>query len=229
MVEGLELDPGDYNRIVIKLTAEDLNNSHVLESDDTVHTLVTATDGLELSGIALSSGEEAYTIEFDLAQSLQAVGDGYLLTSNGVRVVDSTRSAVLSGTVDEQLFDGVAPCDAKADPEKGNRVYLYEGTGLDAGSLGDVFTSSDETADVIAPFSVGTIVKSGSTSIWGYVFGFLPAGDYTIAFSCDAEEDDPEDFDGLSIPFPTGHLYEVTLSNSDNWICNIEEESPGEC
>jgi hypothetical protein len=230
VIQNLEMEPDTYSGIVINLTDEDINNSHVQESDDSVHTLVTSSGGLELSGIRLSSGSSTHTIEFDLPRSLRydEDNDRYRLTSDGVRVVDNAKSGLLAGVVDEQLFDAVTPCDEKADPLKGNRVYLYEGIGLDTESLGDVFTD-DGGSNVIAPYSVSTILQSSTTGAWEYVFGYLPTGDYTIAFSCDAEEDDPDAYDELPIPFPEDQIYEVSLSTSGNRNCNFDPDSTDAC
>ena len=39
-------------------------------------------------------------------------------------------------------------------------------------------------SDVVAPFAVASLVQNALTANWEYVFGFLPAGDYTLAFAC---------------------------------------------
>ena len=229
VVEDLELDTGNYSSITINLTPESSSGSYVTESDDTRHNLMTDDGGLELPGFSLSSGNEEYTIEFDLALSLRVEeSDGrYRLTANGVRIVDNADSTSLSGRVDEELFNTVSPCSEKTDPLRGNRVYLYEGVGLDPESLGDVFT--DETvSDIVAPISVSSVTESGSGS-YEYVFSFLPAGEYTIAFTCDAEEDDPDSYDVLSLPFPTDKVFEVDLSASGGNTCDIVFESQTQC
>jgi Domain of unknown function (DUF4382) len=229
IIEDQELERGTYSGIVINLTPESEGVSYVRQEDGLEYPLVVDENGLELPGFTLYSGSESYTIEFDLALSLRfdEDNDRYHLNSTGVRVVDNTISATLTGIVDVELFDGIFPCSEKEDWREGNRAYLYQGTDLDQQLLADAFTSG-APADAIAPFSVGTI-DLASNGNWEYVFGYLPAGDYTVAFTCDAEEDNPESYDDLPIPFPTDQLYEISLPESNNTSCNMNPDSNGEC
>ena len=54
-----------------------------------------------------------------------------------------------------------------------------------------------------------------------YVIGYLPAGDYTLAFSCDATVDNPEVDDGIMIPSPEDEFFEVSTSPGDRWSCDF--------
>ena len=53
------------------------------------------------------------------------------------------------------------------------------------------------------------------------MFGYLPAGAYTLAFSCDAAEDDPVDFDDISVPLPDDQTYEIELEAGESAICDL--------
>ena len=228
VVTDLELATGSYRELVIAITADDVNESYVLENDDEQKPIALQGATYTLPAFELSSGTQGYTVEFELAQSLQyrADFDDYLLSTDGVRVVNSLTSATLSGTVDEDLFD-TGPCDDKTDPEAGNRLYLYEGMDLPANRLADVFNDGSSTeipANAIAPFAVGRVFENPVRGIWEYAFGFLPAGDYTLVFACDTEDDDAVDYDGLVIPQPDDQLYELNLSSSENATCNLGED-----
>ncbi|MDX1734712.1 MAG: DUF4382 domain-containing protein [Halioglobus sp.] len=228
LVDDLEIDADDYNDIVIAIRVDDPNNSYVLEDDDTLRELTVSGGRLVLPGVRLTEGDENLTIEFDLALSLryEAASERYRLTSDGVRVVDNTRGATLAGSIDTELFDrGV--CDDKIDPEQGNRVYLYEGHGLDAGGLADVHRSDSARnipADAVAPIAVASVF-SGNSDTWRYEFGALAPGNYTVAFSCDTEDDDARDYDGITVPLPAEQLYEVRLDSNSAVFCDIEDDS----
>lgn len=228
VVEDFPIDKGTYTALSLALVDGDLNSSYVQEADDTLKEIAVA-DSLSLPGFSLSSDTGRYTVEFGLAQSLyQADADTYRLTSDGIRVENSDSSANVSGLVDSSLFDTVSPCDAKPDPESGNRLYLYEGINLDEEKLGDVFNNNSETVippDTLAPFAITYPEKNNLTGNWIYAFGYLPEGDYTLVFACDTAADDTVDYDGLTIPLPDGQVYEFTLAAAEEKVCNIGADS----
>ena len=228
VIENLELAAQTYSGIELTILQDDINHSYVQESDDSLKQLNISGSTLRLPGMDLGSNEQAYTAVFSLAQALQYQqgSDTYLLATSGLRTQDNRVAASLTGRVDNSLFDTESPCDAKEDPELGNRVYIYQETGLSAAALGDVFTSSSSTDipdGTVAPFSVATLAEDVLTGNWQYAFGFLPAGDYTVAFSCDTQDDDPVDFDDFDIPLPSDQVYEISLDEGEKGICDLDE------
>jgi len=227
VVTELALPPGRISSIVLDVDDGDLNTSSVEEATTgTVRPLRVPGSALELDGLTLAAGPQSWTVEFELARALRFREEpmDYLLTTEGMRVVDSGTSASLIGTVDPVLFDLEAPCDEKTDPQAGNRLYLYRGTQLDPADLADVFnaSSTDEIpAGAIAPFAVGRIVRSRTTGLWEYAFGFLPAGDYTLAMACDAAGDDPDNFDAVTVPLPADQLQEFSLAQGASVLCDL--------
>ena len=144
VITDLELIPGSYNEVSIAILTSDENQSYVQKEDDDNRKALKVTNGFRsLPGIQLASGNQPFTVEFSLAQALQYIEltDTYLLTTDGVRIEDNLTAAKLTGTVEDDLFNSVSPCDEKTSPTKGNRVYLYQGTDLLEENLADVFTS----------------------------------------------------------------------------------------
>jgi len=226
VIDGLNLGQGTYSEVLISILDGDINLSYVQEADDSLLQLNAPAAGLSLPGMTLSADEQQYTVEFSLAQSLQfqTSSDSYLLATDGIRMADNATAASLSGRVDNALFDGVSPCDEKDDPERGNRIYLYQGIGSSASRLADVFTTRSGTAvpdDARAPFAVAALLENTLIGSWEYVYGFLPAGDYTMAFACDTADDDSVDFDDLLVPLPTDQLYDITLLEGEQGVCDI--------
>jgi hypothetical protein len=230
VIEDLELDTATYTSVLVTLRDGDVNLSYVQESDDSLKQLNQQGTGLSLPGFTLSSGAEDYTVEFSLAQSLQyqSASEDYLLTTDGIRMEDTDAAASLSGRIATSLFDSVIPCDAKIDPLAGNRVYLYEDIGLSDAQLVDVYTdASSNTPPGIAqaPFAVASLFAEAATGSYQYVFGFLPAGAYTLAFSCNAAEDDPVEFDDIRVPLPEDQTYEIDLVAGESAICDLAESA----
>jgi hypothetical protein len=230
IIEALELDVGSYNQIVFTILDGDVNYSYVQEPDDTLKEITVSGGELALPGVFLASGAESRVAVFGLVQALRyrSAEDDYLLASEGIRVEDAVTAARLSGAVDNTLFDTVTPCDEKEAPLLGNRIYLYNEAGLASESLGDVHTTASSTdipAQVIAPYSVATLYEDAVLGGWQYIFGYLPQGRYTVALSCDAEMDDPVDYDGIVIPLPEAQVYEVVLSEAEFASCDFTDSS----
>lgn len=226
VVSDREIPADSYNGIVIEINSD---NSYVQEENDTMPALLVTDNKLTLPGIALLEDEEVHTIEFNLARSLsfEAQNQAYRLGADGIRTIENKDLGILRGSLDDDLFNGETPCTTKNEPLKGNRVYLYAGTGL-TDTLGDVFDdgAANAPANVVAPYAVGRLIPPESNLGWRYEFGFLPEGDYTIAFSCDASGDDPQDHDDdIAIPSPAGQVYSVTVEADEITFCDIEEDS----
>ena len=227
VIKDLSLDTGTYSEVVIGIIDDTIENSYVDDSDGERQILTIAGGSLILKDLRLSSGTETYTVEFGLAQALHESSlNNYQLSTTGMRLENNQLDATLSGQVDTALFDTVTACSEKADPLVGNRVYLYQGRDLLVERLADVYTSDsseDPPKDALAPFAVASLQQVEFTGNWEYSFGYLPAGDYTLAFSCNTESDDSIEYNGLVIPLPEGQVYNLTLAEKDKAQCNLEE------
>ena len=226
VIQDLELPVGVYSAIVLSVIDGDSNNSYVLQNDGSRKILDVTSSELVLPGFTLTSGSSTFIVEFSLAQALlfNSVSDSYQLTASGARVQQESTAAAVKGQVDAALFDLQAPCDAKADPLLGNSVYLYSGINLVQTNLADIFTPASSNAipaDAIAPYAVVRVVADNVNGGWVYSFAYLPAGDYTLAFTCAAEDDAPVDYNGLAIPFPTDQVYEVKLLEGATLSCDL--------
>ena len=223
VINDIELPAGRYTNMVLTILDEDLNRSYVVELDDERKQLniPVASDTLSLGSFTVEAdGTQTFTIEFNLRKALTytagTVGN-YNLKVRGIRIQDNDGDRAITGTVDSSLFNTESPCDDKADPNVGNIVYLYEGHNLNVNNLADIFDPADSDTAVpdnaIEPFAAEAVVENGLGQ-WIYRFAFLPAGDYTLVFSCNAADDDPEDYDGLTLPLPSDQIIELTTTSS---------------
>lgn len=222
VIEDLEVTAGTYTNIVLSILDDDINNSYVIEEDDDQLELNVPAGSIELGEFTVDNdGDQTFTIKFGLRQAMTYDESSlvYELKSNGIRLQDNDGDRSISGSVDSSLFDTESPCDEKDDATTGNVMYLYEGHDLNTGDLADVFDaeSGDLTTTIpdgaIEPFAAKAVKDDGDDG-WEYEFSFLPAGEYTLVFSCDAADDDPVEYDGLTLPFPTDQLVEVDTTVS---------------
>lgn len=220
VIKDKEMATGTYDSIQIKIVVGTENNSYVKLQNDTVQVLTVDNGVLQVPGMRLKSGSQKFVVEFALAQALRQQTSNFLLTNTGIRVENTATAATLSGEVATSLFDFVSPCSEKTDPQAGNRVYLYQAS-TSTSRLGDVFTNATSAPNVQAPFAVASLTGSGN--LWKYSFGYVPAGDYTMAFACNTQDDNSVTYDSLTIPLPTIQRYSITLSSGENDVCNLTD------
>lgn len=144
-----------------------------------------------------------FVVDEDGTQALKQPSNKLQLGSFTV----SDEATSLSGTVDPTLFD-----EGTCSLSTGKYVYLYQGS-VATSTLGDLVDESDSEFNtvvpdgVVSPYSSTEVADDGS-----YAFGYLPEGDYTVAFNCDGDDDSSIQYDGLTIPNPDGQVAEVTLT-----------------
>lgn len=156
--------------------------SFVVLDDASVHPLYVpsgAESGLKLhSHMVIAAGGIAdFTVDFDLRKSVHAPMGGsteYMLRPS-LRLVDNLEVGAIAGTVSAgRVPTGCTPA-----------VYAYQGavTPDDMGSAVPPLTSSPVTAATGGGYE--------------YRLAFLAAGDYTVAFTCDAALDLPDTDDAV--------------------------------
>lgn len=229
IVDAMDLEVGRYQNIRLSIIDEDVDRSYVDETGGGRKPIKVPSNELKLGGFEVGSGgPHVFVLEFPLTKAMtyNPGPDRYILKPRGVRVVDVEEAALISGRVDPGLFDGDAPCDLKPDGTSGNVVYLYTGHDLDLDALGDMFDPDldpDAADNLIEPYTSELVAEDGS-----YLIAYLPAIDYTLAFSCDAEDDDPDVDDGIVIPTPMDQWVEISLAPGEEKVCDLPVATEGD-
>ncbi|MDQ2068565.1 DUF4382 domain-containing protein [Natronospira bacteriovora] len=178
-----ELVPaGEYEWIRLHVNALNGQMDSYIEFDDGgQHSLFIpsgAETGLKLvSGFVVpANGSADFTIDFDLRKSIanpQSPTVDYILKP-ALRLVDNAEVGHISGTV---------AAEWAADADCAAAVYVYEGHNAETGSVG----SDNE------PVTSALVALNGESGEYEYTAGFLLEGDYTAAFTCEADQDEPEE------------------------------------
>lgn len=221
-----QLPTGQYQNLIIHIKPDqDLN--YVIAQNGLL-ALKQPGNKLKLGRFTVEKkAVQSFTIEFDLRQALVLRGNnsnnsGYNLKPHGINIINNAGAASLSGTVDLNLLNAGSCVN-----DTGNHVYIYESFVLFQSKLADNFDPSDGDFDDSGLSASGFIAPYASTGVnltnGQYQFGFLPAGDYTVAFSCSAVADDPIQFDGLTIPEPSTQIVLIKLSAAQAGIHNFNE------
>lgn len=216
VIDGLELEVGDYQNLRLSIVATGVDASYVEEEGGERFPIKQPSNELKLGGFEVTdTGLQTFVIEFNVAKALtyNPGPERYILKPRGVSIVDVAVAALVEGTVEEALFTGTTACAEKEVATVGNTVYLYEGHDLDTTALGDNFDPEEDpeaAANLVEPLGSEIVGEDGA-----YLFAYLEPGAYTVAFSCDAEGDDPEVDDGIVIPLPEDQIHEFDLGESE--------------
>lgn len=185
LVVGAEVPAGTYGQMRLDIA----EGSEIELSDGTIHQLRVPSNQLRLDGPTLTANQTFdYTLEFDLRKAVVAPPGlpHYLLKPRGLRLVDNAEVGHLEGQVAEALLleneCAVAPEDLTMPVAA---VYLYGGHDV---AFEDM---SDNSDDENGPYASTAVFFDGASG-YSFAIGFIQAGEYTIAVTCDTE-DDPEE------------------------------------
>lgn len=182
------IPPGSYGQVRLLVTADgDPSNSYIVLSDGSMHGLMVPSGsqtGLKLvSGFTVpSTGVVDYTIDFDLRQAIVCQpGQAPACFLKPVeRLVDNTTVGNIQGQVSNTLVPtGCTP-----------GVYLYTGTVTAPEDMNSAAPAGDMNQPIASRVPVAT-----STPPYYYQFTFLAPGGYTVAFTCQAAQDNPDQAD----------------------------------
>jgi hypothetical protein len=179
---------GSYSQIRLMVVADgDPNNSSIVMSDGTTHGLQVPSGsetGLKLvSGFTVpSSGVVDYTIDFDLRQAVICPpGQAPACVLKPVeRLVDNSAVGNIQGQVNNTLVPvGCSP-----------GVYLYAGTVTQPEDMNSAAAAGDTNQPLASK-----VPMADSQPPFYYQFTFLQPGSYTVALTCQAATDNPDQAD----------------------------------
>jgi hypothetical protein len=194
LLSGAHLDAGNYQSISLDIDAKQgTSDSYIVLATDKattpVHPLYIPTgDPTTLSApinfTMQKNGTMGITVDFDLRASViqdPANPDNYILRPK-IRAVDNTKYGSISGIVNQSLLTtGCTPA-----------VYMYSG----AVTPGDV--NINATSGEVQPITSALLSLNSTTVKYNFAASFLPPGAYTVAFTCQAGNDHPDQADNIT-------------------------------
>lgn len=212
LLDNQQLESGDYQWLRLALNIAD----SYIEIDGNRHSLEIpsgAQTGLKLNrGFTIGAGSSSnFTIEFDLRKSVHQEGTGDYKLRPTLRLVNNLDVGVIAGVVSDNLITAVS-CDNGVNNDTGNVAYLF--TGSD--TLPQDIQGNDQD-----PLTTATVSYNDNSEQYEFTIAYVPVGNYTVAFSCDAIND--INTDDNSVGNGTGNP-EVSFSASSN-ISVVAQES----
>ena len=228
LLEEVDLPAGQYNWIRLHDLAVTLEKADETIDQPNVWVPSGAQTGLKLvSPFTVPVNDSlSLTVDFDLRKAVHTIaaqppagplrGYDYRLRP-ALRLVDTSETGAIAGSVDNAISsEGCGFSDG--DDPAGAAVYVY--SGHDLTTLGDVYVedtsegddadSSDQLAEGNdSPVTVAPVRYNDTRAEYRYRAAFLNAGDYTVAFTCDASDDQPDTTDDAP---PFGNPAEVTVN-----------------
>jgi len=136
-----------------------------------------------------STQAASFIIDFDLRQSIRTPGNsGNYQFKPVMRLVAAAGVGNIRGTVDAAELTAGTCSDALVDTF--NAAYIFNGPGVPPGDI-------NQLSPGIEPFATAAIVYDATSNSYLYTASFLPAGDYTIAMTCNADLENLETDDNL--------------------------------
>jgi hypothetical protein len=208
LLDSEALDSGDYTGIRLNFHDSDNSDSdnYVTDANGGRRPLkINESDAFAPLDLNVKKKGKSYTLQLrlDLRLSLIASGSERSLTPV-LRAVRDSKAARVSGSVKTSLIN---TNDCRDGRNTGVGVAIYAFKKLDSGQQPDDYDGS-----VPDPVATTPVVSDGSGG-WKYNIGILSAGDYTLALTCQGDQENPsvsqDDIDFLA------DTHEVSLDEGD--------------
>lgn len=117
-------------------------------------------------------------VDVDLRRALLRPALEHYLLRPALRLIDARDAGSLGGEIASSYLS-----DVRCGDPGGNAVYVYSGFGI---------IPDDIDGGPADPVTTAEVIFDHPTNAWRYEVPFLTAGAYTVAFTCQADLDDPD-------------------------------------
>ena len=144
------------------------------------------------------NGEVNFTLDVDLRRAItKPANQNHYLLRPAIRIVDNSEVGTVTGTIADSLInDETCTSQLEGETLEGNAVYLYSGNDAETGDI--YLDSQGQPADSSNPITTANVRYNSESDSYQYEIGFVPAAPYTLAFTCQALDDNPETDDALT-------------------------------
>ncbi|MHB8622370.1 MAG: DUF4382 domain-containing protein [Sulfuricaulis sp.] len=202
LLDNYTLPAGHYDWIRLMVDTGGSLDSYVVDVNGDHELTIPSGDetGLKLNrGFDVAQGGDAdFTLDFDLRKSIHVTGAGDYMLRPTLRMVDSLDVGRIAGTVSPSLIiSGCTPA-----------VYVYQGSNV---------TPQDINGSPSDPVTTATAKLDNTTGQYRYTVALLEPGNYTVAFTCQAAQDDPTTIDAITFSGMTNVTVTADMVTTQNF------------
>jgi hypothetical protein len=181
------VDVGNYDEIRLLVDGAPMAN-YVLDAGGMAELKIPSgsSSGLKIKGdfSVLENRPASLVMDLDLRQSVTMAGNsGKYILKPVVRLVSDKDAGHIRGVVDPASLGSMPAC-SDTNPNTYNAAYVYAGHNV---TPDDIDQNSPQS---LAPFATTSIAYDNAIMGYLYEAAFLPAGNYTLAFTCNADTED---------------------------------------
>ena len=211
LLPGTPVPADRYNWVQLAVNAkfDNVFDSYAMTPTGQVELRVPSNNGLKLvSGFSVTQNRTIdLVIDWDLRKALtDPIGQPGLHLRPALRITDMSSFGTLHGTVDQALVTD-EDCSNDLAAQTGNAVYVYQGMTDTPGDIGDAAND---------PFATAAVSQNGAGE-YSYEVNFLPVGDYSAAFTCQANDDTPDSDDDIVFSAPQQFVIEDGVTAEVNF------------
>ena len=184
------VDVGNYDEIRLLVDGAPMAN-YIQDAVGMAELMIPSgsSSGLKIKGnfSVLENRPASLVMDLDLRQSITMAGNsGKYILKPVIRLVSDKDAGHIRGTVNPASLGSMPAC-SDVDPNTHNAVYVYAGHNV---IPDDIDQGSPQS---LAPFATTSIAYDNAIMGFLYEAAFLPAGKYTVAFTCNADAEDLDD------------------------------------
>ncbi len=191
VLQNVPIDADDYDEIRLVLDGTPMANYIDLGPGGMRDLFVPSgsSSGLKIKGdfTVSATGTTDLIADFDLRQSVRVNGGGRYRMDPVVRLVEADSVGHIRGIVSDALLSAPSCSDTNADTY--NAVYVFAGHNATPHDIND-------NGDPL-PVATASIAWDADEAAYLYEVAYLPAGDYTVTMTCNADLEDLDDDDDL--------------------------------
>lgn len=225
LITDEEVPAGEYTELRLKI---DTDNSYVITADQPDYEATLAVPSGEQSGLKLkgdlivaADSTTAFTIDFDVAKSIvdpkgTSLAD-YLLKPS-LRLLNNLEVGSITGSVDFAAINstrggdaGLSDCEAPSTYS--GSVYLYAGADV---TPTDLNVNDDDTSN--DPLMIIPVSDDDNNGQYEYTAAFLPAGEYTLSYSCQQDDNGVTDTERADNPLEFEGTQNVTVTANEETV-----------
>ena len=218
LIDEAVVEPGSYEWLAMDVAAErNVRDSYVMTEaggEEEIELRVPSNRVRLVGGFEVPPNQSLKLLfDWDMRKGLvNPPGQHQYMLKPAFRMLDVTAYGVLQGTiaaatVGTSLDPAVNNCasDDKVDLDVGNVVYVYEGsvTPDDVDGTGDPIATVAAKRNAAGDYVYRTLVQPGT---------------YTVVFSCEAGNDDPEADDDITFLNPVGSTNPVASQGNTTTV-----------